>query len=49
MEFECLGNGVKKDSALCNIYEGDQIYKKGEIDKEFLGVSEEILNSIKFN
>jgi hypothetical protein len=49
MEFECLSNGVKKDSALCNIYEGDQAFKKGEIDKDFLSIGEEILNKINFN
>jgi hypothetical protein len=48
LNYRCFDGETEKDVSICNVFEGDQIFKDGEIDKEFLQVGEEFLNRIEF-
>jgi hypothetical protein len=46
-EYLCLSGEAEIDPDLCNPFEGDEIFKSGEVDNKFIQIGREMLDSFE--
>lgn len=49
MKTSCFDGEIEKELDFCNPLEGDQFYLDGEIDKDFIDIGKEMLDTFSFN